>query len=91
MSFYHAPTYTRVIGTKPYLVQNVKPKVQAQVETEQPQETAKVKIEPEYHSSNDLPQIDYNLNKVRELASDDILKDLDQKVSKKPMKKSKRK
>ena len=80
-SFYFAPTYKRVLGTSPYILQEASVVKEAQVESQQPQTGGVVEEVPEFHDRNNLPELSVNLNKVKEDVTKDILEKLDSKFN----------
>jgi hypothetical protein len=82
MSFYFAPTYKRVIGTSPYILQESSVERETHVESQQPQSGAVVMEEEQFHDRDNLPNLKVNLNQIKVRATQDILDELDSKVSK---------
>jgi len=80
-SFYFAPTYKRVIGTSPYILQQANPIKETKIESQQPQIGGVVAEEEIFHDRNDLPNLKVNLNSVKAKATADILNALDSKVN----------
>jgi len=79
-SFYYGPTYKRVLGTSPYILQEANIKKETHIESQQPQVGSVIQQEEEFHDRSDLPNLKVNLNSVKAKATADILNDLDSKL-----------
>lgn len=83
MSFYFAPTFKRVLGTTPYILQEASVEKATHVESAQPQIGSVIEEETVFHDRKNLPALNVNLNAVKAKATADILDDLDRKTAKK--------
>jgi len=80
-SFYFGPTYKRVLGTNPYTLQEANVEKETRVESQQPQIGEVIEEGEVFHDRNSLPNLKVNLNSIKAKATQDILDELDSKIS----------